>query len=372
MYTSQRECLMFFLCLPVLSCAQQSAASLGAAGQPQPASSSQSPTTSPSLAPAAVVESSQGSIELNVLVTDKSGKPVSGLGLSDFTLLDNNQPVKILSFHAIDGTVHTDDPPIKIILLLDTVNVGFQQVAAERQEIDKYFRQLNGDIGHPMSIYLFTNDGLKFRPEPSSDGKVLAADLKQVDGQLRTIGRSQGGWGDLELILLSIQNLESIARNEVNSPGRKILIWVGPGWPMLDSTRYQTTSSQEQQELFNSIVELSTSLRDAHIALYSISSGQASGGTFLYQDFLKGVKSAPKASPSNLNLKVLAIQSGGRVLAPSNDLAAEIDSCVKDADAFYTLRFDPPHPDKPHEYHDLKVVIGKPGLKALTNTGYYD
>jgi hypothetical protein len=136
MYTSQRVCLVFFLCLPSLSCAQPVAASSGAAGQSQPASSSQSPTTSPSAAPAPVAESSQGSIELNVVVADKSEKPVSGLGLSDFTLLDNNQPVKILSFQAIDGTVQTDVQPTRIIPLLDTVNVGFQRVAVERQEID--------------------------------------------------------------------------------------------------------------------------------------------------------------------------------------------------------------------------------------------
>lgn len=239
MYKSQSVCLALFLCLPVFSCAQQSAASSGAAGQSQPVSSSQSPTASPSVAPASMAQSSQGSIELNVVVADKSEKPVSGLGLSDFTLLDNDQPVKILSFQAIDGTVHADDPPTKIILLLDTVNVGFQLVAAERQEIDKYFRKVNGNIGHPMSIHLFTNDGLKYQSESSSDGKVLAADLKRVDGQLRTIGHAQGGWGELELVLLSTQNLESIAQSEVNSPGRKILIWVGPGGPMLDSTRYQ-------------------------------------------------------------------------------------------------------------------------------------
>ncbi len=147
------------------------------------------------------------------------------------------------------------------------------------------------------------------------------------------------------------------------------------GWPWGADARFNevsTISSQGQQQLFNSIIELSTSLREAHIALYSISSGLASGSTFLYQDFLKGVKSAQKASLSNLGLKVLAIQSGGRVLAPSNDLASEIDSCVQDAGAIYTLRFDPPRPDKPHEYHDLKVVIDKPGLKPRTNTGYYD
>lgn len=363
MCISKRACLLFFLCLPVLSIAQQSVA---------PASSLQTPATSPSLAPVPAPESGQGRIEANVVVTDKSGKLVSGLELKDFTLLDDNQPGKILSFHAFDETVHTDDPPVQIILLLDAVNLSFHEVADARQQIDKFLRQKGSHLAQPMSIYLFTNDGLKFQSEPSVDGNKLAADLKQVDGQLRTIGHAQGAWGALDLVQLSVRNLDAIAQAEENTPGWKKLIWVGHGWPMLDSAQFQFPTSQGQQQLFDTIVELSTSLREAHIALYSVSSGESGGATFLYQDFLKGVKSAQKASPSNLGLKVLAIQSGGRVLGPNNDLVGQIDSCVQDASAFYTLSFDPPRADKPQEYHDLKVVVDKPGLKVHTNTGYYN
>ena len=257
-------------------------------------------------------------------------------------------------------------------MLLDTVNVDFQQVAAERQEIVRFLRQKGSHLAQPMSIYLFTNEGVQFQSDLSADGNAVTAALNQVDGQLRNIGRAQGAWGDLDRVLLSVRNLDSVAQSEENNPGLKILIWVGPGWPMLDSSRFQSSSSKGQEQLFNSIVELSTSLREANIALYSISMGQAGSGTFLYEDFLKGVKSAQKASPSNLGLKVLAVQSGGRVLPPSNDLASEIDSCIQDANAFYTISFDPPRADKKNEYHDLKVVVDKPGLKALTNTGYYN
>jgi hypothetical protein len=73
-----------------------------------------------------------------------------------------------------------------------------------------------------------------------------------------------------------------------------------------------------------------------------------------------------------LSVKVLAIQSGGRVLGLDNGLKSQIDICVQDAAAFYTLSFDPPHAGKPNEYHDLKVQIDKPGLTAHTSTGYYN
>jgi hypothetical protein len=43
-------------------------------------------------------------ITLDVVVTDKSGNPVPGLQQQDFTVLDDEQPQKILSFSATDET----------------------------------------------------------------------------------------------------------------------------------------------------------------------------------------------------------------------------------------------------------------------------
>ena len=120
----------------------------------------------------------EGRIKLDVVVTDKSGKPVSGLDLKDFTLLDNNLPAKILSFQAIDGTVRpaaadqAADHRVKVILLLDTVNVDFQQVAAERQEMVKFFRLQGSHLAQPMSIYLFTKDGVQFQSDLSEIGRA--------------------------------------------------------------------------------------------------------------------------------------------------------------------------------------------------------
>ena len=92
----------------------------------------------------------------------------------------------------------------------------------------------------------------------------------------------------------------------------------------------------------------------------------------MYEEYVKGVKKPSQAYFPNVDLRVLAVQSGGRVLVPSNDLAAEIESCVQDASAFYTISFAPPPADGPDEYHELKIRVGKPGLTARTNTGYYN
>ena len=60
------------------------------------------------------------------------------------------------------------------------------------------------------------------------------------------------------------------------------------------------------------------------------------------------------------------------MLDTSSELTAMIDKCIKQETAFYTLTFDPPLTNQVDDYHDLKVVMGKPDLTGRTRTGYYN
>jgi VWFA-related protein len=310
-------------------------------------------------------------MHIDVVVTDKSGKPVSGLELKDFTLLDNKQPAKIVSFRAVDASAQKPDIPAEVILVLDAVNLDNLAARLSRDEMVKFLRQNDGHLAQPVSVFLFTDEGMKVLLQASTDGNALAAQLAQTESGLRSLGRASGGYGDIERLQLSIKWVAQIADAESKRPGRKLLLWAGPGWPLLDRPDL-VQSNKGQQQTFNEIVKLSTLMREAEMTLYSVSVGDPGPGTFLYEGFLKGVKTADKANPSELGTKVLAVQTGGRVISPDNDMAAQIARCVQDASTYYTISFDPPRADKANEYHDLKIEVDKPGLTARTNTGYYN
>ena len=366
----------WFLLLPLAAVSQQNSA-LPQQNTTPPQQNTAPPQlqtrpASPSPPPPSVTERQ---ITLDVQVTDKSGAAVRGLQKQDFTLLDDKQPKNILSFQAVDkAAASAADPSVEIVLVVDAVNAPFQTVNYERNEIKKFLQQNGGKLALPVSLIVFTDAGTKIQDGSSRDGNALAALYDQYDTGLRSINRSQGFYGAADRFDLSLKTLTRIIEYEEPRPGRKLMIWFSPGWPLLSGPNVEL-SHKGQQQLFNSIVAASDGLRQARITLYSIDplglADAASIRISYYEEFLKGVASATHALPGNLGLQVLTVQSGGRVLNSSNDLTAEIARCTADAEAYYVVSFDAARADQVNEYHSLAVTIDKPGITARTRTGYY-
>ena len=314
----------------------------------------------------------EGRIRLDVAVSDAEGKPVTGLQPLDFQLTDQGRPAKILSFHGFDGVVASPQQPVEVILVIDEVNLPFQQVAFVRSELTQFLRQNGGKLAQPTTLMRLTDKGVRVEPKPTLDGDALVKVVGQIKTDIGYINPAMGGDGSIERFQISERGLATIAENEAAKPGRKLLVWIGPGWPMLEGTRFQSPDEINKRRYFDAIVELSNKLREARITVNSVSGIAADPGPALfYQQFLKGVPSPREARSGNLALKVLAVQTGGRILGPGNDLAAQIDASIANANAFYSVSFNPPTGAKADEYHELKVQIAKPGLTARTNAGYY-
>mgnify|MGYP001201350253 CR=1 FL=1 len=308
-------------------------------------------------------------IYLDVVVTPKSGKPVAGLQQGDFTIVDNKAERPITTFAAFTG----DQAPIDIVLLIDAVNTDFTNLSYEREQVDKFLRANDGHLAHPMSLAIFTDTSTQFQPEYTTDGNALSASLDQSEIGLREIRRSAGVYGAEDKFNLSLTALHALVTKLVAQPGRKIVLWVSPGWPYLSGTRIDLDSKQQRQ-IFSDVTNTSTMLRQGNITIYSVDPhGSGSGVAYesYYEEFLKGVTKPEQTQLGNLALQVLAVQSGGFALSASNDISGQLDRCIADLQAFYRLSFDPPPSEHPDEYHQLQIKLAKPGLTARTRTGYY-
>ena len=307
---------------------------------------------------------------LDVVVTRKSGPPVSGLEQQDFTLIDNKLPQTITSFRALGGTAGR----VEVLVVVDAVNVDYEKVAYVRQEIEKFLRADGGHLPQPTALALFTDQGTQIQESLTTDGNALSAALDKYTVGLRTIRRTSQ-YADADRFNLSMQALRELASREAQRPGRKIILWVSPGWPLLSGPgAVELLDSKEQQELFANIVAFSTQLLQARITLYSVDPLGATESELranYYEEFVKGVKEPSQVVPGNLALQVIATQSGGLALDFNNDVAALLRQSLADTQAYYELSFDAPEADKPNEYHQLEVKVAKPGLTARTRRGYY-
>ncbi len=218
------------------------------------------------------------------MVTDGAGRPVAGLQQQDFTLLDNKKPRPIPFFRAVDGSIGLAgqlssagnganngigaDPPVEVILLIDATNNSLQNIVYERSQVATFLRQNGGHLAQPVTLMIFSELGVKAQPRPSTDGNMLADWLDKSESTIHTVPRS-GGYDAIERRALSMKTLRSIAEAETPKPGRKLLFWIGPGWPMLQSSSYRMAATM-QRNLFNVIVDTSRALREARITMYLV------------------------------------------------------------------------------------------------------
>ncbi len=324
----------------------------------------------------------EGVLQLDVTVTDAAGKPVTGLNRDDFTLFDNDKPTRILTFHAGDPAAPRPDAPTELILVLDQLYLNHANATQAEKFLLQFLRQNGGHLAHPTTIYRLTIDGLSVSSHPSTDGNALAAEISHKTG-MRPIAWNETAFYTSEnyRVPLHASALGSIAIEARKEPGRKLVVWIGYGWPL---------GGVKMDSEFDEITEISTRLREARITLYRVNAWfdpkvNDPEHPYDYQKYLVGVQNKQDASPANYSLEVLATQSGGAVygvmLAGNGsdplDTGAPIvlDSLARilaENSCSYSLSFDPPRTQVIDEYHRLRVEIGKPGLVAHTRTGYYN
>lgn len=329
----------------------------------------QNPTPTPQLEPHTPPAPTH--IVLDVVAADRSGLPVTGLAQQNFTVLDDGKPLPIVGFHAT--TLRSpEDPPVEVTFVVDEVNTSFNRVAYERNQIENFLKA-NSELKHPVRLAFFSDTNSEMQMTGSTDAHTVLADFDQHEAKLRTLTRSTGIYGAVDRFQLSLGMLRKITADAVQRPGRKVILWISPGWPMLSGPAIDL-NKREEQGLFQTVVSLSTEMRQGRVTLYSIDPlGVADAGstrTSYYEEFLKPITKYQNVTAGNLALQVLATQSGGLVMNSSNDIASEIARSISDADTYYTLTVEQP-PAEPNQFHHLEVRLDNPGLRARTRNGYY-
>ncbi len=265
-------------------------------------------------------------VHLLVNVKDSQGNVVGSLDSKDFSVYDCGVKQEIKAFD------RQTELPLSISLLVDTSGSTFKDLAYEKTSAEKFFKALLGQ-GNPKdaaALYSFNQDVTEVRGFTRRTAQ-LTADLRTLRGDAGT----------------SLYDAIRLASEAVgNRDGRHVLVVVTDGGDTTSKSRY------------------ADALEAAHLA-----------DAVIYPILVVPITNNAGRNTGGENaLKQMAIDTGGRVFAPS--VGAELDQAfteiLHDLRTQYVIWYDPQNlPKDAPRFHLVRVEMKRPDLRPQTRTGYY-
>jgi VWFA-related protein len=366
-------------------------------------------------------------VEVNVVVHDKSGAPVSGLNQHDFTIEDDGKKQPIEGF-SVTSRKETGLPATPLgtnvfsnhvsrlgsipqnptAILLDGRGTEFGDQAYARQQLIRLFHLLRPSdrvalytLGwHLGVIQDFTGSPSPLiealrkysgqpttasnpQPQtqiqpPSSNGKSENFAQQLSAGLLDMTNLPPPNWGDPFLVLHAIQ---AIAQHLAGLPGRKSLIWATGRVPLPGILHDRLTLTMphiglgENYAFEEEVQSTIRSLNEADVAIYPVNArGLFAGPAYDAR--------ASRANPDvaqdliamygpTQGMIYWASHTGGEAFHDDNNLTRAIRRAMDDCQLTYAFSYHPNDARWKGEYHNLKVRVDRKHVQVRYRLGYY-
>ena len=386
-------------------------------------------------------------VQLDVIAVGKKGHPVANLARDNFEIYDEGklQEIRIFTRDSLQGglastlvssggdgrgTVFTNmaearsGPAAVTIILIDSLNTKWINQAYARQQIVRFLLQIRPD--DHIAIYSMGFGGFHVLHDFTQGASDLVAKLASWNGEVHAasqdsssrpdIGQQLGDWlngkspdfvqsqmlGDSShsATMQSLRMLTAIANQLASIPGRKNLIWISEGFPLVNwgtiisavygptdetakmsrrKTSTQMEDARRSAEPNSYYAELSSALRaisDDNVAIYPVDAMGLDNPAY----------NADKAFPSSMStldfqevharqnvMEDIAKRTGGTAFYETNDLQHAIRVAMNDSKMTYTLGFYPESAELRGKFHTFKVrVVGRSDMRLHYRQGYFD
>ncbi len=418
-----------FLLLCTAQQGQQSPAST-----PPPATQSQTPgaESSQGLPTAPALKVTTRMVVVDAIVTDNSGKPVTGLKATDFEIRENGHPQAIKAFgsrepaqrggkpftpRVLPPGVFTNIPDINpedgppTVVLVDALNT---QLKDQPYLHDQFLRYLK-NIGPHRNVAIYTlGSRLRLVQDFTSDPKLLQEALKRVSLHSSPLNQDPNSQSDLDFadddptlanvtqslkdfqaeqnsflmdmrVRTTVDALKELGRNVAGYPGRKNLIWLSGAFPFYIGADTELTNPFVSQRVYGEqIQEAATVLADSQVAVYPVDA-RGLVGSFM-PDASERVtlgrnpgaalqtrisKASADLSSSHDAMNEIAKETGGRAFYNRNDIDRAIALSVDDGSSYYTLGYYPDNKNWDGKFRKLEVKVAEKGLHVRHRRGYF-
>jgi VWFA-related protein len=315
-----------------------------------------------------VIRSTTNLVQVRVVAEDSKGLPLADLQRSDFQIEDDRklQPITLFSADrgtvsapsaASDSTASEQAPPGYSVILLDWLNIKYSyRLQAQAQVIGllkKYQPRQRVAIyildQDPRLLHDFTTDmaALIQAVEEAGVGFPTVDDnAPRFDGRYAGRGAVGTEWQILfwqNEVFDTLHSLETVAGHLAHVPGRKSLVWLSAGFPMMVGGID-----------FGPRVERALGrLNKADVAMYTVNACGLSTACRSYGD----------------PMHELASRTGATSFAARNDLDEAIRMALEDMRISYTLGFNVPESAATGS-HEIRVRVNRPGVKLRYRESY--
>lgn len=333
-------------------------------------------------------------VVLDVVVVDRSGKPVTNLTRSQFSIYEDRVLQRIKDFdppsahrmpEGTEDVVHSSADLPKIgqapvdVLVFDELDTPFLQLAYARQMMERYLKAQPAVLPVP-TLFLAAgatriavlHDYTQSRAELLASVQKHTADLDftQVMNSLNG-GQSGADYG----MVKTLGALSQIAESLRGVPGRKNVIWVGTGYNK--ASDLTSLSQSDHDRVMAAIEQVTDKMLAARVTLYSIDPSGPSfvdPGTEDTQDpnQVSSPGQAPASFGDNMGFNSFVSETGGRVIGGRNDLDAQVAQASLEGTEYYTLSYVPTSAtDAAQPYRKIRVTVNDPSLRVITRAGYF-
>ena len=329
-------------------------------------------------------------VEVDVVVTDKGGKPIRGLTQQDFEVFEDGKPVEIATLVAVDlppapadatippadlsGTsIRSNDQPEDgrvLLIVLDDYHVRFDAGYAKRTRT--IARRLVERLGPSDQVAVIATSGRAINQAEFTDDKARLAEAidrffpqseQTVSGGLvaDSLQRSlstPGGGGGLGFVgemkaRWAMDTLGNAAKALAEIPHRrKAILLVSEGLPVSVD---EIISNQYAAGAWDGLRDFIFTAQRSNVAVYPVDPcGLSTECSTAAQD----------------NLRTLADSTGGFAVLNTNAPEDSVDRIVEENGTYYLLGYSSPAAPNDGRRHRIKVRSRVPDVEVRARDGY--
>jgi VWFA-related protein len=311
---------------------------------------------------------------LDVTVLDKQGRPVvTGLTQDDFTITEDKKPQRIFSFeapevHVLGSSAGDSNPEGKApitIFVLDEANAGFGDFAYIRYSMRKYLDSQPAQLSFPAEMMVLSNRSSKVVQGFTRNKEHLLDALNHLEPEMQfTLKNGYFFW---DRIATSTGSLRMIALECKDMPGRKNVIWLGPGPFEPDETEGPVPEVRAFPDFVHDTVNM---LVQARISLFVVLPGfsfddSPGGSLYNYSDAEAG------ETDPRFTFGGLVRETGGELFDGRKHVDAEIKQALEMGSNYYTLTYQPLNSNTDGQFRRIHVTVRDPNLRVVTKVGYF-